>query len=78
MKTFTVKFDTVDHAASFVRAIQDFHSHFHLIYGKYVVDAQSLLGVMTMNLRKTADLAVMERDNEMERIVEAITPYLAA
>ena len=72
MKTFTVKFDTVDHAASFVRAIQDFHSHFDLIYGKYVVD------VMTMNLRKTADLAVMERDNEMERIVEAITPYLAA
>ena len=78
MKTFTVKFDTVDHASSFVRAIQDFHSHFDLIYGKYVVDAQSLLGVMTMNLRKTADLAVMERDNEMERIVEAITPYLAA
>lgn len=78
MKTFTVKFDTVDHATSFVRAIQDFHSHFDLIYGKYVVDAQSLLGVMTMNLRKTADLAVMERDNEMERIVEAITPYLAA
>lgn len=78
MKTFTVKFDTVDHATSFVRAIQDFHSHFDLIYGKYVVDAQSLLGVMTMNLRKTADLAVMERDNEMERIMEAITPYLAA
>ena len=78
MKTFTVKFETVDNAASFVKAIEDFHSHFDLVYGKYVVDAQSLLDVMTMNLRKTADLRIMERDGEMDRIMEAIAPYIAA
>lgn len=78
MKTFTVKFDTVDSAASFVKAIEDFHSHFDLIYGKYVVDAQSLLGVMTMNLREAVDLRIMERDGEMERIMAAIAPYIAA
>lgn len=78
MKTFTVKFDTVDNAASFVKAIEDFHSHFDLIYGKYVVDAQSLLGVMTMNLREAVDLHIMERDGEMERIMAAIAPYIAA
>ena len=78
MKTFTVKFDTVDNAASFVNAIEDFHSHFDLIYGKYVVDAQSLLGVMTMNLREAVDLRIMERDGEMERIMAAIAPYIAA
>lgn len=78
MKTFTVKFDTVDNAASFVKAIEDFHSHFDLIYGKYVVDTQSLLGVMTMNLREAVDLRIMERDGEMERIMAAIAPYIAA
>ena len=78
MKTFTVKFDTVDNAASFVKAIEDFHSHFDLIQGKYVVDAQSLLGVMTMNLREAVDLRIMERDGEMERIMAAIAPYIAA
>ena len=78
MKTFTVKFDTVDNAASFVKAIEDFHSHFDLIYGKYVVDAQSLLGVMTMNLREAVDLRIMDRDGEMERIMAAIAPYIAA
>lgn len=71
MKTFTVKFDTVDNAASFVKSIEDFDSHFDLIYGKYVVDAQSILGVMTMNLRKAVDLRVMERNGEMEQIIEA-------
>ena len=78
MKTFTVKFDTVDNAASFVKSIEDFDSHFDLIYGKYVGDAQSILGVMTMNLRKAVDLRVMERNGEMEQIIEAITPYIAA
>ena len=78
MKTFTVKFETVDNATSFVKATEDFHSHFDLVYGKYVVDAQSLLGVMTMNLREAIDLRIMERENVMDRIVETITPYLAA
>lgn len=78
MKTFTVKFETVDNAASFVKAIEDFHSHFDLMYGKYVVDAQSLLGVMTMNLRESIDLRVMERDDEMDKIMTAIAPYLVA
>ena len=78
MKTFTVKFDTVDNAASFVKSIEDFDSHFDLIYGKYVVDAQSILGVMTMNLRNKIDLRIMERNDEMDQIIEAITPYIAA
>lgn len=78
MKTFTVKFETVEHATSFVKAIEDFHSHFDLVYGKYVVDAQSLLGVMTMNLQKSIDLNIMERDNEMDAIIKAISPYIVA
>ena len=78
MKTFTVKFDTVDNAASFVKSIEDFDSHFDLIYGKYMVDAQSILGVMTMNLRNKIDLRIMERNDVMDQIIEAITPYIAA
>ena len=44
MKTVTIKFGSVDNATSFVKAIEDFESHFDLIYGQYVVDAKSLLG----------------------------------
>lgn len=39
MKTVTIKFGSVDNATSFVKAIEDFESHFDLIYGQYVVDA---------------------------------------
>lgn len=52
MKTVTIKFGSVDNATSFVKAIEDFESHFDLIYGQYVVDAKSLLGVMTMDIRQ--------------------------
>ena len=56
MKTVTIKFGSVDNATSFVKAIEDFESHFDLIYGQYVVDAKSLLGVMTMDIRNKVDL----------------------
>ena len=69
---------TVDNATSFVKAIEDFESHFDLIYGQYVVDAKSLLGVMTMDIRNKVDLRIMERENEMPTIMKAISPYIAA
>lgn len=80
MKTVTIKFGSVDNATSFVKAIEDFESHFHfdLIYGQYVVDAKSLLGVMTMDIRNKVDLRIMERENEMPTIMKAISPYIAA
>lgn len=78
MKTVTVQFGSVDNATSFVKAIEDFNSHFDLIYGQYVVDAKSILGVMTMDIRNKVDLRIMERDNEMDTIMKAITPYIAA
>ena len=77
MKTVTIKFGSVDNATSFVKAIEDFESHFDLIYGQYVVDAKSLLGVMTMDIRNKVDLRIME-ENEMPTIMKAISPYIAA
>ena len=74
MKTVTIKFGSVDNATSFVKAIEDFD----LIYGQYVVDAKSLLGVMTMDIRNKVDLRIMERENEMPTIMKAISPYIAA
>ena len=59
MKTVTIKFGSVDNATSFVKAIEDFESHFELIYGKYVVDAKSILGVMTIDIRKKVYLRIM-------------------
>lgn len=78
MKTVTIKFGSVDNATSFVKAIEDFESHFDLIYGQYVVDAKSLLGVMTVDIRNKVDLRIMERENEMPTIMKAISPYIAA
>ena len=73
MKTVTIKFGSVDNATSFVKAIEDFESHFDLIYGQYVVDAKSLLGVMTMDIRNKVDLRIMERENEMPTIMASLS-----
>ncbi len=78
MKTVTLQFLSIDNVTSFVKAIEDFESHFDLIYGQYVVDAKSLLGVMTIDIRNKVDLRIMERNNEMAHIMDAISPYIAA
>ncbi len=78
MKTVTLQFLSMDNVTSFVKAIEDFESHFDLIYGQYVVDAKSLLGVMTIDIRNKVDLRIMERNNEMAHIMDAISPYIAA
>lgn len=48
MKTVTIKFGSVDNATSFVKAIEDFESHFDLIYGQYVVDANDHEGDLSL------------------------------
>ena len=78
MKLVFFLIDSVDNATSIVKAIEDFESHFDLIYGQYVVDAKSLLRVMTMEIRNKVDLRIMERENEMPTIMKAISPYIAA
>ena len=78
MKTVTNKFGSEDNATSFVKDIEDYESHCDFIYGQYVVDAKSLLGVMTMDIRNKVDLRIMERENEMPTIMKAISPYIAA
>ncbi len=78
MYTLTIMFVSVDNATSFVISIEVFESHFYFFYGQYVVDAKSLLGVMTMDIRNKVDLRIMERENEMPTIMKAISPYIAA
>lgn len=42
MKTVTIKFGSVDNATSFVKAIEDFESHFDLIFMDSTLQMPSL------------------------------------
>lgn len=78
MKTVLISFGTKDRAKKFVDMVNDFNSHFDLNVGQYTVDAKSILGVLSIDLRKKVELKIFERDDEMDRIMDVIKPYLVA
>ncbi len=78
MRTVQISFGTADRATKFVDTMNGFNSHFDLNVGQYTVDAKSILGVLSIDLRKNVELKIFERDNEMDRIMDAIQPYILA
>lgn len=49
----SVSFKDVNDVSRFVRILSRFDDDFDLYCGNYCVDAKSILGIMTMDLRKT-------------------------
>lgn len=48
-----IKFDSVEDVNNFVNIVSKYDSDFDLYCGSYCVDAKSLLGIMTMDLRNS-------------------------
>lgn len=51
MEKFPIKFHDVTDVSKFVRVVSKYDADFDLYCGSYCVDAKSLLGIMTMDLK---------------------------
>ena len=76
MKTVQISLNSIDKVKSFVNAITQFNFHFDLISGRYVIDANSIMGIFILDLSKPIDLAIHAGDTDMAEIMEALKPYL--
>ena len=76
MKTVQISLNSIDKVKSFVNAITQFNFDFDLISGRYVIDAKSIMGIFSLDLSKTIDLAIHAGDTDMAEIMEALKPYL--
>lgn len=76
MKTVQISLNSIDKVKSFVNAITQFNFDFDLISGRYVIDAKSIMGILSLDLSKPIDLAIHAGDTDMAEIMEALKPYL--
>ena len=76
MKTVQISLNSIDKVKSFVNAITQFNFDFDLISGTYVIDAKSIMGILSLDLSKPIDLAIHAGDTDMAEIMEALKPYL--
>ena len=75
MKHILVKFDQADQIINFVRIINRYSYDADVKCGSRVVDAKSVVGVLSLAKSKTVEL-ILHKD-ECDALKEEIAPYAA-
>ena len=60
-----IKISTISDINNFLIATQSFESDIDIIYGRYIIDAKSTLGIHSLDLSKPIEVAIIS-DNEEE------------
>lgn len=77
-KILEVKFSNIEEVNKFVRIISKYDADFDLYCGSYSVDAKSILGIMTMDLRNKMWMKSNCDQNDREKIVDELKSIVAA
>jgi len=76
MKTVQISLNSIDKVKSFVNEITKFDTDFDLVSGRYVIDAKSIMGIFSLDLSKPIDLNIHAEDEDAEKIIGILNPYL--
>lgn len=70
MKTANVKFETTDQIIRFVNIVEQYGAEIDLKNGSCIVDAKSLMGVLSFGISKPLEMVVFSEncDKLMEKI----------
>lgn len=60
MKSVEVKFTSINQIVQFVNIVEHYDSDMDLRHGRIVVDAKSLLGVLSLGIEKRLELQVLD------------------
>lgn len=69
-----LRFQDADQVISFVNIINEYQYNADIKYGSCVVDAKSLMGVLSIVIAKTVELVIYTEDDE--GLADRLTDYL--
>ena len=75
MKTIRISLNSIDKVKSFVNDLAKFDADFDLVSGRYVIDAKSIMGIISLELSKPIDLNI-HAEAELDTILETLKPYM--
>lgn len=76
MKSVKVYLNSIEKVNSFVNVIAKFNNDFDLVSGRYVVDAKSIMGIFSLDLKEAPTLNIYAADSDVDEILAAIKDYL--
>jgi phosphotransferase system HPr-like phosphotransfer protein len=71
-----ISLNDVENVKQFVQKVETFPYDFDLTQGRYIVDAKSLLGVLSLDLSCPLAMTVHTSD-DISDLLDAIAPYIA-
>ena len=76
MKHILVKFDQADQIINFVSIMNRFDFDADVKWGSRMVDAKSIVGVLSLAKSKTVEL-ILHTEDGCEKLMEEIAPFAA-
>ncbi len=77
METVKIKLNTIEKVKNFVSILAKHDGYFDLKSDMRIVDAKSIMGILTMNLTKSMELHIIRTNDNMEDLMNDLTPFLA-
>ena len=77
MTTVSISLNSIEKVKSFVNEIAKFESDFDLISGRYIIDAKSIMGIISLDLSQQITLKIHAEEPELTEILESLKPYIA-
>ena len=74
MKTIQISLNSIDKVKSFVNDTTKSDYVFDLVFGIYVIDAKSIMGIFSLDLSKAIDLNI--HDDDTDEILKVLAPYI--
>ena len=75
MKTVHISLNSIDKVKAFVNDMTKFDNDFDLVYGRYVIDAKSIMGIFSLDLSKPIELNIHSESN-VDEILSVLQPYI--
>ena len=68
--------DSVDKVKDFVREVSKFETDIDLVSSRFIVDAKSLMGILSLDLTKPIEVRILNKQDE--RLINTIEKYAVA
>ena len=77
MKTLQISLNSIDKVKGFVNDITKFDCDFDLVSGRYVIDAKSIMGMMSLGLSAGEEVVVSADGQDENDAILNIEKYLS-
>ena len=77
MKTMTIRLNTIDDANNFVKVIDKYEYDIDAVYGRYVIDAKSIIGLLSLGIPKKINIVIHSNNsNIIKQITSDISEWI--